>query len=213
MRVQKSITRTPSPNDATPIDPRRAPRARGESRSCMNEMVSCPVCKDAGCQKFPMASKENRFPLSTRYECPRCGQFILPDRYGQFPEFSERQRALLSYTLRRMQRDHAPPPEVSESILPKPEDPLPSPAEQANRLIIWIGDHQPSHEQAIEIPDAELSALIGTTANKEVGSRNRTCPRQRVWSYRCGGQSIRDAPDFAPPRACDGQDERSFGLG
>jgi hypothetical protein len=114
-----------------------------------------------------MASKENPFPLGERYACRRCGEFILPDLYGQFPEFSDQQRALLSSTLRRMQRDNAPPPEVSQNLLPNPEDPLPSPAEQADRLIIWFGDHQPSHEQAIGIPDAEVSAWIGTSITRK----------------------------------------------
>jgi hypothetical protein len=61
-----------------------------------------------------------------------------------------------------MQRGNSPLPEISESILPKAEDRLPSPAEQADSLNLWIGDHQPSPAQEIEISDLEVSAWIGT---------------------------------------------------
>ena len=128
----------------------------------MNEMLNCPVCEKTGCSKTSLASKANLFPMGQRYDCRRCGSFILPDKYGQLPNLSPRQRALLSHNLRRMQRDNGPLPEVSDSILPQVEDPLPSPAEQADNLILWIGDHQPSPAQQIEISDLEVSSWIGT---------------------------------------------------
>ena len=127
----------------------------------MNETSKCPVCGEAGCSKTSLASKANPFPMGQRFDCRRCGSFILPDKYGQLPNLSSRQRALLSHKLRRMQRDNGQLPEVSDSISPKVEDPLPSPAEQADNLIRWIGDHQPSPGEYAHVPDSELSAWIG----------------------------------------------------
>jgi hypothetical protein len=122
----------------------------------MNETIDCPVCKTSGCSKTSLVSKSNPQPLRERYECERCGAYVLLDKYGQLQELSLRQRALLSHTLRRMQRANGPRPEVSESILPNPNEPLPSPAEHADSLILWIGDYQPSHAQHIKISDPEL---------------------------------------------------------
>jgi hypothetical protein len=68
-----------------------------------------------------------------------------------------------------MQRDNAPLPEVSESILPEAEDPLPSPAEQADSLVLWIGAHQLSSAQTVDIPESKVSAWIGTA----ITSNNR----------------------------------------
>jgi hypothetical protein len=41
-------------------------------------------------------------------------------------------------------------------------DPLPSPAQQADSLILWIGDHQASQAQELEIPDSEVAAWVGS---------------------------------------------------
>jgi hypothetical protein len=53
-------------------------------------------------------------------------------------------------------------PEVSDSNLPRLDDPLPSPVEQANSLILWIGDHQSSSAEHAKVFISELSAWIGT---------------------------------------------------
>jgi hypothetical protein len=80
------------------------------------------------------------------------------------------QCSILSQRLRRMQRDKAPP-QITNSILPKVSDWLPAPAEQADNLILWVGDHQPSSAQHIEICDLEVSAWIGTeiSPNSDAG--------------------------------------------
>ena len=61
----------------------------------MGETMNCPVCKETGASKTSL--------LAQRYDCLRCGGFILPDKYGQLLDLFPRQRALLSHTLRRMQ--------------------------------------------------------------------------------------------------------------
>jgi hypothetical protein len=133
----------------------------------MNETVTCPVCEAPRCSQISLTSKSNPLPLGKGYDCQRCGSFMLPDKYGQLQELSPRQRAILCHTLRHMQRDNGPLPEVSENILPRAEDRLPSPAEQADNLVLWLGDHQPSLAYAQEISELEVSARIGSaiTAN------------------------------------------------
>jgi hypothetical protein len=126
----------------------------------MNETVNCPVCGIAGCSKAP-PTKDS---LWTRfYNCKRCGGFVLQDELndGKLKDLSNRQRSILSHRLRRMQRSKAPPPEILGSLLPKADDPLPSPAEQADSLILWIGDHQDSPAEALNVSLPDVSAYIG----------------------------------------------------
>jgi hypothetical protein len=39
---------------------------------------------------------------------------------------------------------------------------LPMPAEQADSLVQWLGDHQPSHSDYVDVPTPEIGAIIGT---------------------------------------------------
>lgn len=73
-----------------------------------------------------------------------------------------------------MQRDKVPPPVISGIILPKAEDPLPSPAEQADSLILWLGDHQPSPGCALQIDELELSAWVGAAITPNWGNEELT---------------------------------------
>jgi hypothetical protein len=127
----------------------------------MSELVECPVCGEAGCSIEP-PSKAN--PWERMFDCQRCGGFILSDvlKDGQLPGLSSRQRSILSHRLRLMQRGGAPLPNVQESLLPKVDDRLPSPAEQADNLILWTGDNQPSAMEFAQVSVPEISALIGS---------------------------------------------------
>jgi hypothetical protein len=79
------------------------------------------------------------------------------------------QRSILSHRLRRMQRRELPPPEVDASFLPGVSDRLPSPTEQADNLILWVGDNQSSPEQLVTISnDAELASWIGTSISRNL---------------------------------------------
>jgi hypothetical protein len=62
-----------------------------------------------------------------------------------------------------MQRPDGTPVQIYEGELGifNLNDPLPSPAQQADSLILWIGYHQPSQAQELEIPGSEVSAWIG----------------------------------------------------
>jgi hypothetical protein len=130
----------------------------------MNEALNCPVCGETFCAKQDMS--RDIFP-GNKYDCARCGKFVL---YGTVAnEFSDSsmtlcRRAVLSHRLRRMQRPDGTPVPIFEAELRtfNLDDPLPSPAQQADSLILWIGDHQTSQAQVLEIPPgSEVSAWIG----------------------------------------------------
>jgi hypothetical protein len=103
-----------------------------------------------------------------RYDCPRCGAFALsgsaeaalPSMLTEVPL----RRSLMSHTLRRMQR-----PETSRLHTITTDDlpsfwvqgSLPTPSQQANALIVWVGDHQPTSFDLVEIHRSELAAIIG----------------------------------------------------
>jgi hypothetical protein len=134
----------------------------------MNETVNCPVCGEAGCSKAP-STKSDAFGHARAYERPRCGRFILSDflnlsdflKDGESAGLSLRQRAILSHPLRREQRAGSPPPSIVQSDLLQDDDLLPTPAEQADSLILWIGDRQLPHMERADVPAAEISAWIG----------------------------------------------------
>jgi hypothetical protein len=130
----------------------------------MNEIVNCPICRETFCTKEDV--KDSRtWVRGDQYNCARCGKFVLcgtlvrgfDDRYLTLSK-----RALLSHRLRRMQRADGEPVQIFEEELLTfhLDDPLPSPAQQADSLILWLGDHQPSPANALEISELEVSAWI-----------------------------------------------------
>jgi hypothetical protein len=50
------------------------------------------------------------------------------------------------------------------------DDPLPSPSEQLDRLILWIGDHQPSMAETAEVSVSEISSWIGAAITRNNSS-------------------------------------------
>jgi hypothetical protein len=73
-------------------------------------------------------------------------------------------RSLMSHTLRRMQQSwnfrlHIITPDELPSFWA--EGCLPTPSQQADALIIWAGDHQPTPSDFVEIPRSALAATIG----------------------------------------------------
>jgi nucleoside 2-deoxyribosyltransferase len=126
----------------------------------MNETVNCPACRSTPC------TKRDILQLGNEYDCPRCGKFVLcgtlangfNDRY-----LTLQRSAVLSHLLRRVQRPDGTPVQIYEEDLPnfRLDDPLPSPAEQADNLILWIGDRRLPHMEFADVPAPEISAWIG----------------------------------------------------
>jgi hypothetical protein len=131
-------------------------------------MTACPVCQTHGfeCKKTSMASKSEPF-AGNRFECSRCGIFILSDpQEGNLTNLSDLQRSVLSHRIRCAQRNNSSPPSIGDNFIPNSDDALPSPADQANRLILWLGDHQLSTATVMPLHDPEIYSWIGTSVAK-----------------------------------------------
>jgi hypothetical protein len=129
----------------------------------MTQTMNCPVCEVSDCSRRQWSSNTDPNP-QWNYNCPRCEQFAVSDSLvnGDLVALSPKQRAVLSHRLRRQQRASSVPPWILQSHLPQVDDPLPNPAEQADNLILWIGEHQPSPAQVMTISHPEISGWIGT---------------------------------------------------
>ncbi len=111
-----------------------------------------------------------------RVKCARCGEFALARSvYDDLPELLQRdpgRPALMSYTIRRMQRAG----NQVITIHPTTVDTywsrghLPSPKEQADDLIVWIGDNQPDSASGATARELALDAWIGAALPQVAGN-------------------------------------------
>lgn len=100
--------------------------------------MKCPVCEEELNQELKELSGRN----VVRFSCANCGTFDTSDvanslviGLGQNPI----KRAVLSYSLRKMQASGTP--YLNESLLKKIiEKPLPTLPEQCDNLILWLGN-------------------------------------------------------------------------
>jgi hypothetical protein len=125
--------------------------------------IDCPVCfsVDCGQRPFPGASDV------TEYVCPRCGAFaltgtaaaVLPHQF----EIDPIRRALMSHKLRRMHQPECKTVWVASDSLDVfwIEGRLPTPQQQVDSLILWIGDNQPSPDSHAQNTSAFIAAWVG----------------------------------------------------
>lgn len=112
------------------------------------------------------------------HDCPRCGSWqLLPPRNVQTWPLQEQlrqtgneaiRRANLSHKVRRMGRDGAhvgiPLDNLGDWGL---DAPLPKPIEQANELVVWLGDRLPTAAHHFPAEDLFLAAWLGTAINQD----------------------------------------------
>lgn len=127
-------------------------------------MPNCVVCDTAG------ASGQSGIGDFMRFECPRCGAFALtgtaiatlPSKFSEVPL----RRAIMSHTLRRMQRpggaEHLHVFDSDELATFWKQGRLPTPQQQADYLVLWIGDNQPSPFEWAEATSNVIAATVGT---------------------------------------------------
>ena len=108
------------------------------------ESMRCPVCETKDARQAHGAD-------FTRFDCRRCGSFILSGSAVATIEtkFNEKplRRSLISHTIRRMQQPddkHLRVIKDEEGDLPTfwRNERLPTPQQQADNLILWIGENQ-----------------------------------------------------------------------
>lgn len=133
-------------------------------------MTSCPVCGNNSCSSH---LSQVEIPPGKQYDCPRCGQFTLCGTLADgFPGtfLDGHRRAVLSYRLRTMQGSKSVSLVADELQSLRLDDPLPSPPEQVDRLVIWVGDHQCSPGRSTEVPVPAIEAWIGAQIATNDGS-------------------------------------------
>jgi hypothetical protein len=132
----------------------------------MNQI--CPVCSMT-------PTKVTGWGPSARIECERCGDFALTDALNQdLPDIFKRERlraAMVSHAIRRTQRKGQPItiyPNTIETYWSRGH--LPAPKEQADDLIVWIGDNQPDSARGATARELALDAWIGAALPQVPGS-------------------------------------------
>lgn len=125
---------------------------------------NCIVCRS------PNTSRQEGVGDFARFDCPRCGLFALT---GTAEAFLERmlaevplRRSLISHTLRRMQRRGERPRVLGKDDLPTlwRQDRLPTPVQQADNFILWVGDNQETATMWL----ATTASVIAATAGMDV---------------------------------------------
>jgi hypothetical protein len=128
----------------------------------------CIVCN------YPQAKRQEGVGDFARFDCARCGVFVLTDTAAAVLErlLAEEplRRSLMSHALRRMQRpDGEHLHKITNDELPSywKNERLPTPLEQADNLILWIGDHQQAPGTWVDGNPSAIAATIGMTVSAD----------------------------------------------
>lgn len=121
--------------------------------------MRCPVCTSD-------CNDGGNFAQGHLLTCVRCGRFLLSrSAESELPakvNENHRLQSVLSSFIRQQQRPERPPVITTHTIEALKDEALDSPAEQIDRLILWIGSNQPSPVQFAEATRYEVGARIGS---------------------------------------------------
>jgi len=121
----------------------------------------CPVCNNPRCEVGP--GGHMGFPL---HDCPRCGAYVVVGHADQsLPALLSHRRidrSVLSHLIRKAQR-HGRPLTIFDEDLAAYEhaSPLPTPREQVDNLIRWIGENQTSPDEPARANIELIAATVG----------------------------------------------------
>lgn len=127
-------------------------------------MSECPICQHTSCESTP--TEVHRGVLGTRYNCPRCGNFLLADALKSTLEGYLDNRTIipsaLSHHVRKIQREKRAPVAICEIDLNylKGKAP-PNPQEQIDNLLLWIGSNQASPDTYVISSPECIAAIVG----------------------------------------------------
>lgn len=121
--------------------------------------TNCPVCSK------PAKEKSGRDDVYS-YSCKVCGRFSITQNALHKLESeasSERTTAVISHAIRRMQKLNKKP-EIDSKILNSilENNYLPSPSEQADNFILWLGDKIDIPGNYLELDPAKQRSIIGS---------------------------------------------------
>jgi len=124
----------------------------------MNQTEKCPLCNNIVKSYERLASY-----YSDIYDCPNCGYYRIHNLVYTVTDICQNKsmRALISYWIKK-HKGNIPviiTKEVIDNIVNNVF--LPKPAEQANNIIIWIGNQATKPDEEIKIPIEHLIAIAG----------------------------------------------------
>jgi len=127
--------------------------------------MACPICN------WDLISRPSEADGNTRFGCPRCGNFSLArSALDDLPQLLEtdRERAVLSYSVRRAQKASEDPTYSSESIKHIIDSAyLPGAHEQADNLVRWLGDNSDGPGVYTGLNSRDHGAIAGSLLNNE----------------------------------------------
>ena len=132
---------------------------------------NCPVCQ---IELNVKRRTQNPNLSNNAYDCPRCGCFYFRFRETNLDLMGARSHAhgsdwrfILSHSIRKMQKDGsevALDNDLIEAIL---KQSLPTPAEQKDILVRWIGDNIKAGGEYLRVPRLGILAIIGARTETE----------------------------------------------
>ena len=126
--------------------------------------VKCPLCLRDASSEGDGSSGDGR--VGEKFACPGCGPFVAwPKLHGTVQQLVQGEdegtkRALLTYAVRKMQRENGPPfvsTHIVEKIL---KGSLPSLFQQADNLVLWLGTHLPG--ETLPIHATTHQSIVGS---------------------------------------------------
>jgi hypothetical protein len=127
----------------------------------------CIVCRLA-------SNVQEDFGIGINVDCARCGDFFAETAIGDDIDLllsGPKQRALASYIIRKMQAPRTRPPLTKEFFEHLVHRTLPSPAEMADNLIIWLGeqaDGSPGAQIDIDRASPRFFATVGVVGPEDI---------------------------------------------
>jgi hypothetical protein len=124
----------------------------------------CPIC-----QWLTSADALTDGRGAFTYDCPRCGPYVLTSSVQSTVLNTLRKdfraRAVVSHALRLMHANESEPVKLDTYLLDAilKNERLPTPAQQADSFVLWLGENQPTYSQRIAIPMPAIGAIIGTS--------------------------------------------------
>ncbi len=130
---------------------------------------NCPICKTILEGKSPSLSVNH-------HDCPRCGKFfisreielLLPRLFAMEEEKDDEEKmVILSHAIRKMQKEDSWPTLDGNLIKAILKQSLPTPAEQKDIFIRWVGDNIKAGGDYIRVYKNITLAIIGASTYKE----------------------------------------------
>jgi len=127
--------------------------------------VKCPLCSWTASYEGNRSSGDGR--AGEQFNCPLCGRFVASQQLRStladlLKQDEDTKRALLSHTVRKMQRENGPPFLSTHSVEKILKGSLPSPFEQADNLVLWLGTQLKGAGETISIQSTKHQSIVGS---------------------------------------------------